>query len=391
MRSSLPSSPRAPRDHNDDRAAARALPRPRMTAVSAADRDATLPPAPRAGFVLAWGAFWLLMLLLAVQDHLRQGHSDLWKPLLWEGSSFVVATLLLGAQWRRIHRFDALLARPWRWFAAHLAWLPPAALAFVAAVYALRHGVYALLGQTYAHEPWALVLRYETLKFALFYVLFVGVLFGVRSHAALAASRLRAERSHALLQRAQLLQLTQQLEPHFLFNALNTIAETVHTDPELADTLLTRLAALLRAATDLARQPEAALRDEIALVEGYAAIMRERFADRVTVRFDIDPAAADCRVPTLALQPLLENAFRHAVEPRREPTTVVVGARREGARLRLWVEDDGGTLRAAPSSGVGLDNLRRRLALRYGRDARLTLAPRAGGGVAARIELPCAC
>ena len=355
------------------------------------DSDAKLPRLRPAALLLAWGAFWLLMLLLAVQDHLRQGRTGLWKPLLWEGTSFSAATLLLGLQWRRMHRFDALLVQPWRWFAAQLVWLPPAALAFVGAVYGLRHGLYALLGQTYAHEAWPLVLRYESLKFALFYVLFVAGLFGLRSHVALAQARLRAERARTLSRQAQLLQLTQQLEPHFLFNALNTIAETVHDNPELADSLLTRLAALLRAATDLTRQPQVTLGEELHLLGSYVAIMRERFAERVTVRFEVDPAAVDCRVPTLALQPLVENAFRHAVEPRTQQTTVRIVARRDGKRLQLAVEDDGKGLPESARFGVGLDNLRQRLAVHYGAQATLVLASRAGGGASVRIELPCEC
>ena len=105
-----------------------------------------------------------------MQDQLRQGHAALWKPLLWEGSSFVVASAVAWWHWRRAPRFDALLTRPWRWFASNLVWLPLVAPAFVAVVFALRHAVYALLGQYYAHEPWAVVFRYESLKFAMFYL-----------------------------------------------------------------------------------------------------------------------------------------------------------------------------------------------------------------------------
>lgn len=359
-------------------------------AASHPDDAPALPRLPRAGFLVAWSAFWILMMTIAVQDHLRDGQADLWKPLLWEGTSFLVASLIVGAQWRRLHRNDRLLAQPVRWFAANLAWLPLAAVVFVAAVYGLRHGVYAALGETYRHETWSLVLRYEILKFSLFYLLFVAILFGIRSHAALSDAQVHAERARTLVQEARLLQLTQQLEPHFLFNALNTIAATVHADPDLADTLLTRLAALLRAATDLTRQPEIALAEELHLLEAYAAIMRARFADRVAIRFEVDPAARNVRVPTLVLQPLLENAFRHAVEPRSAPTHLCVRARVLGERLRLEVEDDGGVLPDQPAFGVGLSNLSQRLALRYGAAAALTLAPRPQGGVVARIELPCA-
>lgn len=363
-------------------------PAPADTAVALPTEGAASARAPRAGFVLAWCVFWLLMMTVAVQDHLRQGRHDIWLPVFWEGSSMLVSTALVASQWHRVARLDAFLHQPWRWFAPTLWRLPFIALAFVVVVYALRHAVFALLGEVYHHDPWPTVFVYETLKFAIFYLLFVAVVFGIRSHAAMTQERLRAERAQALSQRAQLLQLTQQLEPHFLFNALNTIASTIHSDPDLADALLTKLAALLRAATDLARRPWSTLAEELQLLEGYAAIMRERFAGRLALRFEIDESARGCRVPTLALQPLLENAFRHGVEQHPGPVQIVVSAQRTGSRLRLAVDQDIGTLPAAPAFGVGLSNLQQRLAAGYGETATLSLRPRDGGGVSAVIDLP---
>ncbi len=349
------------------------------------------PPTPLAGFGIAWAIFWILLVTVGVQDHLRQGGTELWKPVLWEGTSCAVASAIVWAQWRRAARGDHLLAQPWRWFAHSLQWLPLAAPLFVVAVYALRHGVYALIGQTYVHDAWGVVFRYEMLKFAVFYLLFVAIFFGIRSHAALSNARIRLERERGLARQAQLLQLTQQIEPHFLFNALNTIASTIHTDPGLADALLIQLAALLRAATDLARKPETTLDEELRLLEAYAAIMRQRFAERADLRFQINPAARACRVPTLVLQPLLENAFRHGVERRSQRTTIVVRAECDAHRLRLEVQDDAGQLAAEPRFGVGLENLRQRLLTRYGDGATLVLRALDAGGVVARIELPCEC
>ena len=362
-----------------------------ITPPNPADGAPAPAPMPLTGFAVAWAIFWVLLVTVGVQDHLRQGGTELWKPLLWEGSSFVVASAIAWTQWRRAAAGDALLARPWRWFARGLQWLPLAAPVFVTLVYAMRHGVYALLGRTYVHDAWGTVFRYEILKFSVFYLLFAAVIFGIRSHAALSDARIRLERERGLVQQAQLLQLTQQIEPHFLFNALNTIASTIHTDPRLADTLLTHLAALLRAATDLARRPETTLDEELRLLEGYAAIMCQRFADRVALRFDIDPAARGCRVPTLVLQPLLENAFRHGVERRSQPSTIVVRASRHAQRLVLEVLDDAGSLAVEPRFGVGLANLRQRLLARHGAQATLALHARDTGGVTARVEMPCEC
>jgi two-component system LytT family sensor kinase len=344
-----------------------------------------------AGFALAWTAFWVLMILVAVQDHLRDGGHDLWRPLVSEGSSMLVATAVALAQWRLARRLDGLLDQPLRWFAHVFAWLPGMVLFFIAAAYGLRHGVYGMAGRAYEHEPWTDVVVYETIKFSVFYLLFTTVHFGLRSYLAWSGERLRAERHLALSRQAQLLQLTQQIQPHFLFNALNTVSSLIHTDPDLADALLTRLATLLRAATDAAQRPQQPLADELTLLEAYAAIMSERFADRVRVHWDVADAARRCPVPTLGLQPLLENCFRHVVEPRRAMTEIVIRAACQAGRVVIEVADDGGVLAGPARFGIGLGNLRQRLQALHGDEARLSLDDRPGGGVVARMELPCAC
>ena len=143
---------------------------------------------PRTGFVVAWVVFWLLMFLLALQDAGRRAALPWWQPLLWEGSSCLVSSLFVWSQWRRIPRLDGLLQRPWAWFGRALWLLPLAAPAFVAAIYGLRHAVYAALGLVYRHEAWGAVLVQESLKFTVFYGLFVALVFGIRSHAAMNAA-----------------------------------------------------------------------------------------------------------------------------------------------------------------------------------------------------------
>jgi signal transduction histidine kinase len=352
-----------------------------LSAMTTATIANPLSARSRAGWLLAWAAFWLLMFTVAVQDYLRGEGGPLWRPLLWEGSACLVATVMLGVVWHHAPRHDGSLTQPARWFALQLRWLPLLAPLFVTLVYALRHAVYALLDQSYNHSPWPQVYLYECTKFALFFMLFAAIVFGLRTHAALAEARLRT-------QAAQLAQLTQQLEPHFLFNALNTIAATVHDKPDLADSLLTRLAALLRATTDLTRRPSCTLDEELKLVDGYAAIMCERFADRVSLRVDVDADARACRVPTLAIQPLLENAFRHGVERSSETTALTLRAQRRGDRLRVEVEQSRGDVAADSVAGVGLGSLRERLAALHGERAQVGLAARAGGGTVAWFELP---
>jgi two-component system, LytTR family, sensor kinase len=196
----------------------------------------------------------------------------------------------------------------------------------------------------------------------------------------------------AQLSRAQLHALRAQVRPHFLFNALNAVTALIRDDPATAERMVTGLGALLRRSLDSDGAVEVPLREELDLAESYLDIERARFADRLTVRWHVDPAALDARVPPLVLQPLAENAVRHGLWPRAAPGTVVVTARREHDELVLTVEDDGVGLpdraTARRGAGIGVANLTARLAQLYGARGRLALTPRAGGGTTATVVLP---
>ena len=337
-----------------------------------------------------WIAFWLLMLVLGTQEYLFTGGHRLWQPLVDYGTAAFVATVLATMQMRRANRLDGLLGQPLQWFARMWAWIPLQLVAYVAAIYALRAALYALVGMPLVHGPWPSVLAYEATRFMLFYALLSGTHFGLRSYEAWVTERLRTEQQAGLVRQAQLAQLTQQLQPHFLFNALNTVSSLIHTDPDMADTLLTRLATLLRAATDASQRPEQALSDELVLLHAYADIMVQRLADRVQVLWEVDAAAGNCSVPTLGLQPLLENCFLHIVERRKAFTHIVVRVRHGAGRLKVEIEDDGDLQVVPETRGVGLANLERRLQSLYDGQASLALRVREGGGLIAQVELPCA-
>lgn len=339
---------------------------------------------------LAWAGFWFLMLMVGIQDEARQGGNDRLRPYVDYGTAALLATLVALWQIRHVRPPDSQ-GSPLRWFARQAASALPLLLVYVCAIYGLRHAIYALNGQHYRHAPWVDVFLYEGAKFLIFYGLFCGVHFGLRSYQAWHAERLRTAQQASLAQQAQLVQLTQQLHPHFLFNALNTVSSLIHSDPDMADRLLTRFATVLRAAMDAGRRPTRALADELVLLEAYAQIMTQRFADRVSVDWQIDDAARACELPTFGLQPLLENCFRHVVEQRVTLTRIVVRAQRQGAHLCIEVENDGDPLSPPLHFGLGLGNLAQRLRALYGDRARLQLLPRAGGGLVARVELPCGC
>lgn len=337
-----------------------------------------------------WVAFWLLMFLIGAQEYLWTGGRRLWSPVIEYGVAALLSTALAVIQIRRSLRLDHLLGQPARWFLRMWAWMPVQLLVFVAAMHGLRVALYALVGIPLRPALQLLSLPYEVAKFCLFYALLGGIQFGVHSYRAWATERLRAEQQARLAQQAQLAQLTQQLQPHFLFNALNTVSSLIHTDPDQADALLTHLASLLRAATDASQRPEQPLADELALLRAYADIMTQRFGDRVHIDWQVDTAAGHCMVPTLGLQPLLENCFHHVVERRRGPTHIAVRAARRAGILHVEIEDDG-ELQVPPTRrGVGLGNLERRLASLHGADGRVELRVRPGGGLVAGVELPCA-
>jgi hypothetical protein len=337
-------------------------------------------------FILAWVLFWTLMVLVAVQDFQRNEHSpDIWKPILWEGSSALVATLLILVQLRFGRGHQELLGSPLRWFARQALWLPLWWIVFTPLAFGIRHGVYALVGATYEHGAWPGVFVYEAMKISIFVGLFTAIRFGIKSYQALLEARLRT-------QQAQLQRLAQQMQPHFLFNALNTVSSLMHVDVEQADATLMQLAGVLRATLALGDAIEAPRQAELDIARGYAGVMAARFAGRVEIGWRIDDALLAQPLPVMSLQPLLENVFKHTVEKRRGLTRIEVSAQCEDGALVLRVDDDGriGADQAAGACGIGLANLRARLAALHGERASLALQARAEGGVRAELRVPCA-
>ena len=213
----------------------------------------------------------------------------------------------------------------------------------------------------------------------------------------LAATQLAAD-----LSRARLEALRAQLNPHFLFNTLNTISVLARSgDRDAVVRMLASLSDLLRVALDRDLPHEIPLEREIAFLEGYLEIQSTRFSDRLTVRREIDPDTLGALVPSLVLQPLVENAVQHGVASRPGPGSVRIAARRSGERLRLEVHDSGRGFAAAHDearaearagrNGIGLDNTRARLAQFYGDAHAFESGNSPEGGAFVAISIPFRC
>jgi sensor histidine kinase YesM len=205
--------------------------------------------------------------------------------------------------------------------------------------------------------------------------------------------QLRAERLRADLASAQLRALTLQLQPHFLFNALNAVGALIITERNHeAFEVVGRLGELLRALLAIERREEVSLREELDLVESYIGIERARLGDRLCVEWEVASDVASAQVPPMLLQPLVENAIRHGVSRSPAGGRLTITARRQDTRLALEVRDDGPGpsvphARAESGSGVGLENTRQRLTHLYGDESRLELL-RDGDWTRLVVELP---
>jgi sensor histidine kinase YesM len=198
----------------------------------------------------------------------------------------------------------------------------------------------------------------------------------------------------AQLTKARLNALQAQLHPHFLFNALNAISTLLRRDTRAAQDALASFSELLRLALCHSTEPEVTLREDLEFLRRYVEIQQTRLGDRLHFEEIIAPEALDCLVPALFLQPLVENAIRHGIEPSANPGVVRVSVQPQGERLLLTVEDNGAGLsnkeneRGGGGIGIGLQNLRSRLASLYGAAQKIEFGPRPEGGVVVRVEIP---
>ena len=342
------------------------------------------------------GAFWTLVgLAFASQFYLSStllGRSVTWgQAISYSLADWYVYAILSVPSLLLARRFPPESGAPWRTAGIHLV----AGLVFSLFYVLLR----ALVGQLHSllvHEPvtfWE-IFRPLLVKTFPFNLLIYGVIISV-SHAIDYYRKYHERTVHNLelekhLAEARLQALLRQLKPHFLFNTLNGIASLMHSDVHAADKMLVRLGELLRLTMSHPGQPLTRLREEISFIEKYLEIERIRFRDRLQVKYEIDPAILDAEVPSLILQPLVENAIRHGTEPHVRTGQIVLSAKGTPGFIELAVRDNGAGQPAGgfTREGIGLGNTRARLQELYGERHRFELANHPGGGLVVRVTIP---
>lgn len=275
----------------------------------------------------------------------------------------------------------------------HLALSVPVTVAYVY-VLAAMNALFGLGTWQATYDPRTLVsaLRGMILWSWLVYWVILGAWQAFQYYERYLSSELRMERLERRFTEARLNALRMQLDPHFLFNALNTISAQVERDPRMARAMIERLGDLLRRSLELRDKEQIPLAEEFAFLDHYLAIQRIRFGHRLTLRIDMEPGIGHALVPCLLLQPLVENAIRHGVSPRASGGTVTVSAASEDRRLRIRVEDDGLGLppewTLESSAGVGLSLTRDRVRGLYPGVGELVVRPRPNGGTDAIVTVP---
>ena len=278
----------------------------------------------------------------------------------------------------------------------HIVGVVAAVSAHVVMAVASRMAIYWLAGQrldTWLHEAQEMLFLNFDWEMMTYWTI-VGVGTAMRYMHEARVRELSAAQLETRLVEARLHTLQRQMQPHFLFNTLNTISALMHRDVEAADAMIARLSDLLRMSLQRVGVQEVPLKEELDFLSKYLEIEQTRFRDRLTVVFDVQADTLDALVPNLLLQPLVENAIKHGIGPRPTPGQITVRARRNGALLELDVQDNGVGLSAARltdfNRGVGLSNTRSRLDHLYGSLHRFEFRQPAEGGLLVCIAIPMA-
>ena len=345
-------------------------------------------------WTLLFGFWTLLGMSFAGQFYIssfKAGVSISWgRAVSWALGDWYVFAVLSLPVFRLARRFP-IAPENWRKrVAGHLAGSIFFSLAYILVRAAVGVGQGMLGGESISFAEAFQPLLVKTWHFnLLIYWVMLSVCQALEHQRKLQERELASAEMEKRLAEARLRALQMQLNPHFLFNTLHGISALMHRDVEAADQMITRLSDLLRYALESTDEREVPLERELDFLRRYLEIEQIRFGSRLRIEFDIDPLTLRARVPNLILQPLLENAVRHGIEPHAKTGQIRLCSAREGDVLCLEVRDNGAGMNdvMAPE-GIGVSNTRARLLQLYGGEHSFELQNLTEGGLMARIKIP---
>jgi signal transduction histidine kinase len=337
-------------------------------------------------------AFWTLMVIFAV-GHVLLNHPQR-GPAEWIGKMshyYLWAVLTPGIFW--VSRRFPLTRSNWpRRLLLHLG-IGALIASFYGGVYHYVRGLLLQVPASRVSLPlhWWQELQLGFIDHLFEYLAILGAGIALDHYRKHWARQRQADQLQKQLSEARLEALRMQINPHFLFNALNTVSMLTERDPKAARRVTARLSKLLRYALDKSDEQEVPLERELQFLDDYLDIMQLRFEDRLNVRKDVAPDMLEAQVPPLLLQPLAENAIKHGIGRTKEGGRITIRAVRRGDTLQVSLRDDGPGFdgaRDGGSDGIGLKNTRARLHQLYGTAADLSLRAFPGGGTEATVTLP---
>jgi hypothetical protein len=340
-------------------------------------------------FLVGTGVGALLFLRAWLDELAARGHAEPGRRLLEEFSGAYLAVLLVPLVIRLARRFPPWGRRALLNLPLHLLGMLAFAAVHTTSMWASRSLLAPLFGlgeYHYGHLPTRYLMELP-LQLAI-YTATVMLTLAFDRYRRLRDAQVEAATLRGQLAQARLEALSRQIEPHFLFNTLNAISELMYSSPRVADEMMSRLSELLRQAFQQGHAPEATLAEELRLLDLYLAIMRLRLGERLVVKVDAPESLHAASVPRFLLQPLVENALRHGVDPTNGTADIEVSASTDGNTLLLRVRDHGRGLGHGDGSGVGLENTAARIARLYGEGYGLSLRNAEGSGAQAEVRLP---
>jgi two-component system LytT family sensor kinase len=367
-----------------------------MTTTQRAVRSGQLP---RAG---TWAIFFLLFTTLGFLefsyrflDDLSRGHSGTFVRRLLEESTGAYTVLVLLPLVFLFARYYLFACTGW---VRRIAWHITGAIVFSSLHTTLMAVSRQVLSPLFGLGPYdygIMTYRYpmEFSKDFMGYTVIVLLYYSFERYRMAQAQQLAAAELQTKLAQAQLENLRLQLQPHFLFNTLNTISSVMYEDVRAADVMITKLSDLLRLTLHASRSHEIPLAEELEIARLYLDLMQKRFENKLRVSYAVDPSLNDSLVPQLILQPLLENSLRHGMKSGSTAMEISVAAHRENGSLILQVTDNGSGLSETDPSvvfgrGLGLSNIRDRLAQLYGDRQQFSIVNHSSGGAEVTLRVP---